>query len=277
MLDWCSSVGQREGKEMGAAVDKKAGTLRAMVLGIVCALALALGIAPMAAFADGDSESDADVVYGLKVYDANPSVSDDSTFVTSDNFLNQTFRQTLEENGIPTRVWNLETQTGDTRTLADGSTTYLYSIEFRTTKGKDVNLDSTPADILDEFYWIEGDPEGQLYLEVDLTWNPQSYNGKWEPFTPEGSATTLLPYVINNNVLTFSDYPGLGEWYQLDAKLYENVEFNGVIWGGGDDRTMTILRGYLNEDDSFHNDDTGGQTFPLWLRGDHGTDNYTFL
>lgn len=56
-----------------------------------------------------------------------------------------------------------------------------------------------------------------------------------EPWSESG----ILPYTINNGVMTFNGRPDLGEWYQLTVKLGEGVTSVQSIYGGSG-WTMTI-------------------------------------
>ena len=84
--------------------------------------------------------------------------------------------------------------------------------------------------------------EGNIGLEIHATWAPVP-----EPFDDNGK---LLDYSIDNGVLTFPDYPALGEWYQLTVDAEDGITFSNVA--GGTEWTMTIDANYLNSDDPLY-------------------------
>lgn len=92
-----------------------------------------------------------------------------------------------------------------------------------------------------------------------------------DPFAEDGM---LLPYTIENGVMTFDGRPDLGEWYQLDLDLGEGVTSTGLT-SGGSMWTMTITADMLDEDDPLFSA-TGYLDGPFFVRGDnHGA--YTNL
>lgn len=84
---------------------------------------------------------------------------------------------------------------------------------------------------------------------------------------PWGDDNTLLPYTIEDGVLTFDGRPDLGEWYQLDLDLGEGVTPLGIIAGGAP-YTMTIPSSMLDADDPLYNAD-GSVDGPFFVRGDN--------
>lgn len=74
----------------------------------------------------------------------------------------------------------------------------------------------------------------------------------------------LLPYTINNGVMTFPGHPELGEWYQLTVKTEDGVTFSAP--GGSSAWTMMIDAHSLDPSDPLYN--SGHDSGIYFVRGD---------
>ena len=94
---------------------------------------------------------------------------------------------------------------------------------------------------------ITHDASGNLVINnmtATGTYAFYTYKNVAEPWGADGS---LLPYTIENGVMTFPDHPELGSWYQLTVEADEGISFSNP--GGGTAWTMTIDAAALDEDD----------------------------
>lgn len=74
----------------------------------------------------------------------------------------------------------------------------------------------------------------------------------------------LLPYTINNGVMTFPGHPELGEWYQLTVKTEDGVTFSAP--SGSSAWTMMIDAHSLDPSDPLYN--SGHDSGIYFVRGD---------
>ncbi|OUN47805.1 hypothetical protein B5G20_03580 [Collinsella sp. An7] len=74
----------------------------------------------------------------------------------------------------------------------------------------------------------------------------------------------LLPYTINNGVMTFPGHPELGEWYQLTVKTEDGVTFSAP--SGSSAWTMMIDAHSLDPSDPLYN--SGHNSGIYFVRGD---------
>lgn len=95
-----------------------------------------------------------------------------------------------------------------------------------------------------------------------------------EPWDFDG---TLMPYTVENGVLTFDNHPELGEWYQLSVDAKDGITFDNP--GGGSEWTMTLDACVLDADDPlfvarpnsgtyFVRGDARGSSTALWITYD---------
>ena len=94
---------------------------------------------------------------------------------------------------------------------------------------------------------ITHDASGNLVINdmtATGTYAFYTYKNVAEPWGADGN---LLPYTIENGVMTFPDHPELGAWYQLTVDAEDGITFDNP--GGSSAWTMTIDAAALDEDD----------------------------
>ena len=105
-------------------------------------------------------------------------------------------------------------------------------------------------------------------LDINAIWEDVDAVDPWMP-----NSDRLLPYTIENGVLTFPQNPELGEWYQLTVNKADGMTLD--VPGGSAPWTMTIDACYLDPDDPLYNPEPNSGVY--FLRGDRGGDYYTSL
>lgn len=115
-----------------------------------------------------------------------------------------------------------------------------------------------------EFLTTNLSEEGNLQI-TDMTATGTvilyAYKDVAEPWGEDGE---LLPYTIENGVMTFPDHPELGAWYQLTVEADEGITFSNP--GGGTVWTMTIDAADLSEDDPLFSSQPNSGIY--FVRGD---------
>ena len=270
----------------------KAPRVAAAALAVFAAVALAFG--PVAARAEGDAapadatetqvevqaesvedEGDVDTgtseeaqptdIYRIHIIYGDPYGGLSDCWVTSPNLFEQTVAETLKEN-------NEYIAPGESVMFGDGKNYTLQGWWSNAGWG----VDDIP--VLDEYSFLTvstGTIDGQQVTyhdqEIYAEWNPVPETGKWEPWAP-GFQEELLPYVRDaaTGVITFTDIPELGEWYQLDVKCGEGVSYDGIVATGGYN-TSSFSSAYLADDDPLK-----GAANLLWSRADGEGSNVSF-
>lgn len=211
---------------------------------------------------DTSEEAQPTDIYRIHVIYGDPYGGLSDCWVTSPSLFEQTLAETLKEN-------NEYIAPGESVMFGDGK---YYTLQIWWSSAG-WGIDDVP--VLDEYSFLTvstGTIDGQQVTyhdqEINAEWNPVPETGKWEPWAP-GSSSELLPYVRDaaTGVITFTDIPELGEWYQLDVKCGEGVSYDGVVATGGYN-TSTFSSAYLAGDDPLKD-----AANLLWSRADGAGSN----
>lgn len=111
---------------------------------------------------------------------------------------------------------------------------------------------------------ITHDASGNLVINdmsATGTYAFYTYKNVAEPWGADGN---LLPYTIENGVMTFPDHPELGAWYQLTVDAEDSITFDNP--GGSSAWTMTIDAAALDEYDPLFSATPGSGIY--FVRGD---------
>ena len=111
---------------------------------------------------------------------------------------------------------------------------------------------------------ITHDARGNLVINdmtATGTYAFYTYKDVAEPWGADGN---LLPYTVENGVMTFPDHPELGSWYQLTVEADEGISFDTP--GDSSAWTMTIDAADLNEDDPLFSSQPNSGIY--FVRGD---------
>ena len=111
---------------------------------------------------------------------------------------------------------------------------------------------------------VQRDGSGEIVINdmtATGTYVIARYKDVAEPWDENGK---LLPYTIENGVMTFPEHPELGAWYQLTVEADEGISFSNP--GGGTTWTMTIDACRLDEDDPLFSSQPNSGIY--FVRGD---------
>mgnify|MGYP004592802195 CR=1 FL=1 len=97
---------------------------------------------------------------------------------------------------------------------------------------------------------------GPASLEIHAVWSDIL-----EPWNADGG---LMPYTVNNGVMTFDGHPELGEWYQLTVDAEDGITFNNP--GGSAAWTMTLDACVLDPSDPLYSPEANSGIY--FVRGD---------
>lgn len=111
---------------------------------------------------------------------------------------------------------------------------------------------------------VQRDGSGEIVINdmtATGTYVIARYKDVAEPWDENGK---LLPYTIENGVMTFPEHPELGAWYQLTVDAEDGITFDNP--GGSSAWTMTIDAAALDEDDPLFSATPGSGIY--FVRGD---------
>lgn len=273
---------------------------------VVCALALAVSVAPMAALAAGDGEDvSADVVDATSVALEEEA---DSTVSAADPV--EGSEGAAPDSGEQSALLDEVEFTYEGKPISDGDTITLNGWGYYQVTYPPVYIQWMAADFGDQLdvkaactgdiiqlsksegaiaMRVQRIPEGGLAdlviyatdlsteetrtIEVHVVvepgedWDQQAPDNPAYP-SPYDTMGHLLPYTIKDGVMTFDGRPDLGEWYQLNVVTGDDVAAMGPIYGGTE-WAMTIAADQLDPNDPLYDSETW-ERGPYWVRGDNG-------
>ena len=94
---------------------------------------------------------------------------------------------------------------------------------------------------------ITHDASGNLVINDMTATGTYAFYTYKDVAEPWGAGGNLLPYTVENGVMTFPGHPELGEWYQLTVDAEDGITFDNR--DGSSAWTMTIDAAALDEDD----------------------------